>query len=258
MRVKIALIICTVLLFGVGCNTVSDSRPRSFSDNNDHMTPEKVSFNTEDGVTIVADYYQAEGQGPSALLLHMMPATKESWREFAAALLERGFSRVLAIDLRGHGESRKKGDEMLDYQEFEDEDHQQKMLDVRASVEWLDEHGVEEQELAVVGASIGANLAIAYGAENYSIPAVVALSPGLNYRGVTTVDKMGEYQGRNLYIAASKEDEHSYVTVNRLKEQNPDVKANTLEDAGHGTTMFEEKPEFMQEVLEWSAENTRK
>lgn len=214
--------------------------------------PEKVNFDTEDGVTIVADYYEGASGGPSALLLHMMPAVKESWNGFAAALVDAGYSHVLAIDLRGHGESVSGGDGRLDYKAFEDADHQAKIRDVEAAVKWLEGRGAEKGRLAVVGASIGANLAIAYGADHPEVPAVVALSPGFDYRGVTTPDKVERYaEGQGLYLVASEEDELSFGTDRQLGGIKKDAAVKELKGAGHGTTMLENEPGLTEEIIEW-------
>jgi pimeloyl-ACP methyl ester carboxylesterase len=219
---------------------------------------EKVSFRTSDGVTIVADYHERDGDGPSALLLHMMPAVKESWAQFAGQLLDAGFSRVLAIDLRGHGESRESDSGELDYKLFEDEDHQAKTDDVEAAVAWLEERGAEKTRLAVIGASIGANLAIVYGGEHNEIPAVVALSPGLDYRGVTTPDKVKMYSpAQGLYIVASEEDELSFRTNRELAALKEDSALRELSGVGHGTTMLENEPGLSGEIIDWLKEQVR-
>jgi pimeloyl-ACP methyl ester carboxylesterase len=222
------------------------------------MEMRKVNFDTSDGVTIFADFYTAkEPGGPSALLLHMMPATKESWRKFAMELIDRGFANVLAIDLRGHGESIQQGEKKLDYIDFEDTQHQLKMRDVEAAVAWLEGLGIGKDRLLVAGASIGANLSIVYGSEHQEIPAVVALSPGLNYRGVTTLDKMPGYDGRELYLAASEEDGHSFETNKQLHAAASSSTLKELSNAGHGTTMFEKADGFMSEVVEWVVERVK-
>src|SRR5207245_1856203 len=96
------------------------------------------------------------------LLLHMMPAVKESWQELAKALNEAGLS-ALAIDFRGHGESVSKSDgTRLNYKDFADEQQQAKILDVRGAMEWLRARGAQDSQIAVIGASIGANLALQY------------------------------------------------------------------------------------------------
>jgi len=251
LKITLTLALVAFLFVGAGCQKQQAIPEQQASKTTIPMSVEKVSFVTQDGVTIVADYYSGAEGGPAALLVHMMPATKESWRQFAAELIGRGFSSVLAIDLRGHGGSRMQGEQKLDYRDFEDEQHQAKIKDMEAAMQWLEERGATKDRLALVGASIGANLSIAYGAANAEIPTVVALSPGLNYRGVTTLDKMGQYAGRELYLAASAEDGHSFETDRQLYEVNPDATLKELENAGHGTTMFEKSPGFMAEVVDW-------
>ncbi|NOY35680.1 MAG: alpha/beta fold hydrolase, partial [bacterium] len=81
---------------------------------------EQIKLKTDDGVEIAGDYYPASPTGaPAVVLTHMMPSTKESWREFAAGLNKAGF-QCLAIDLRGHGESEGGPD---GFREFSDEQH---------------------------------------------------------------------------------------------------------------------------------------
>ncbi len=215
---------------------------------------EKISFQTSDGVTIVGAYSSGTPGGPSALLLHMMPATKESWEPFTTKLIAAGFSHVLAIDLRGHGESRKgSSGEHLDYELFEDADHMKKIHDVEGAADWMKTtHGVGSAHLAVIGASIGANLSIAYAAADNEIPATAALSPGLDYRGVTTGDAVTRMlDSQALYLAASREDELSFGTDRKLATFKPDAVVMEFDGAGHGTTMFEREPAFMDTLIEW-------
>ena len=58
---------------------------------------EKIELITEDGVKIKGIWQKVEGE-KAVLLLHMMPATKESWQNFSELLVENNFSS-LAIDL---------------------------------------------------------------------------------------------------------------------------------------------------------------
>jgi pimeloyl-ACP methyl ester carboxylesterase len=222
--------------------------------------PEKLTLKTQDGIDIAALYWPAEGRAERlALLLHMMPSTKESWLEFAPLLVERGFA-ALAIDLRGHGESKNPDDPTFDYRLFEDRDHMAKRLDVEAAADWLiAKAGLGRERMAVVGASIGANLAIQFEAEHPEVPAAVALSPGWDYHGVTTpdkVEKMGPEQA--LMVVASEEDERSYLTDRDLKEIRPDMAVKEFQGLGHGTTIFVNRPEFMTEVADWLSEKVPK
>ncbi len=212
---------------------------------------------TKDGVRIAGLFYSGCVGGPAALLLHMMPATKESWDRFARRLAKSGFA-VLAIDLRGHGESRQAGDgRRLDYKLFEDRDHQDKIKDVEAAAAWLAERQAPLKRLVVVGASIGANLAIAYAAAHPGVAATAALSPGLDYRGVTTPDKVRKMApGQPLFLAASSEDELSFKTDRELAQLKPDAVVREYGGAGHGTSMFDARPELMEELAAWLEEKT--
>ena len=214
----------------------------------------KITLITKDNIKIVGDFYSADSDNaPAVILLHMMPATKESWRDFASILVERGF-QVLAIDERGHGESMENG--TLNFREFSSEQQQAKMLDVMAAREFFIEKGVSVSDIFVGGASIGANLSIQYLAENSECRAVFALSPGYNYYGIQTVPLM-ESTGteQNVFLVASKDDPNvpdSYKTVEELEKTGKAAKTVKIFDTGgHGTDIFKEHPEFMRELVDW-------
>jgi len=219
------------------------------------LAVQEITIETPDGVRLAGTYAAGPAGGPAALLLHMMPAAKESWSEFAAVLARRGFA-TLAIDLRGHGRStRGTGGRTLDYRLFTEREHQAKTIDVEAAAAWLErEHGFGKSRLAAVGASIGANLAIAFAAAHPEIPAAAALSPGLDYRGVTTPDKVRNFgPAQGLFLAASEEDELSFRTGRELVRLKPDAVLKEYRGAGHGTAMFEAQPELMTELADWLA-----
>jgi pimeloyl-ACP methyl ester carboxylesterase len=217
----------------------------------------RVTFLTDDGVRLVGDFCRGRGDGPTALLLHMMPATKESWSGLGQLLVGSGFS-VLAIDLRGHGESVEgPAGRRLDYRTFTDAEHQSKILDVATAVRWLGtERGEAVSPPVIVGASIGANLAIAYAGDHHEIPAVAALSPGLDYRGITTADRVRQFApGQSLFLVASEEDERSFPAVRELARLKPDARLKEYRGAGHGTKMFDSEPALMTELAAWLNEH---
>ncbi len=218
----------------------------------------RVEITTDDGVVIVGEHREGPSGGPAVLLLHMMPATKESWEPLADALAGRGFS-TLAIDLRGHGESvRGAGKRKLDYRDFSDEEHRAKMKDVEAAMRWLEGRGIDPSRIGLAGASIGANLSIAYAGGHGAVPAVVALSPGLDYRGVATEAAAAAMpRERKLLLAASEEDEYAFSSVHALARAKADAELQELKGAGHGTTMLEREPGFFAYVVEWISNNVR-
>lgn len=208
---------------------------------------ELVTFTTEDRIEIVGDFYASPGDR-FAILLHMMPATKESWRAFADELVEKGYS-CLAIDMRGHGESNMSGS--LHYRTFSDTQHQAKMLDVRAAFAWLAGKGADATNTIMVGASIGANLAINFAVEQ-GIPLAIALSPGLNYHGVTTTAAVRALkQGQEVLLVASDDDPESAEGCAILHSMNPTRAQLMLRSGvGHGTRMFDQDPDLMNELIE--------
>lgn len=223
---------------------------------------ERITFMTDDGVTVVGDYQSGNGEGPhagkAALFLHMMPATRASWQMLTDRLAADGFA-TLAIDMRGHGESISgPNGTTLDRNAFTDAQHQAKALDVEAAVRWLMEKGFTPTKIGLVGASIGANLAIAYAGAHEGIPAVVALSPGLDYHGVLTEAAAANMpRAQKLLLAASAEDEYSLQSVRRLAQVKEDAEVQEQADGGHGTKMLELTPGFLDYVVVWIENNVR-
>src|SRR5689334_10469013 len=129
-----------------------------------------VSFMTSDGVTIVGNMWQSTstvGEKPAVLLLHMMPATKDSWSVLAEQLHTQEFT-VLAIDFRGHGESIKSAAGNLNYHNFSDTDHQGYLLDCEAALEFF-KSSSQVSAFIIIGASVGANTAIVVGSEKRGV-----------------------------------------------------------------------------------------
>lgn len=213
---------------------------------------EKVGFTTDDGVRIYADYYANDSGAPSVILLHMYSRTRADWREFALFLQSRGYS-VLALDMRGHGES---GGGT--YSAFGMQEWLGVLNDVSAGKEFLRSRGADTTRLSVIGASIGANLALRYAAQDGEVKTVVLLSPGLDYRGVTTEDAMVDYGARPLLIVASEDDKYSAQTARRLDSlAQGEHKLIIYPAADHGTRMFGREPGLAQEIAGWLDEHSK-
>lgn len=214
----------------------------------------RTELTTEDNIKIAGNYFSGpKDDSPAVILLHMMPATKESWNEFAALLAVKGF-QVLAIDERGHGESRQGG--KLNYEEFTNEQQQEKIKDVNAARDFFRNKDIQLKNIFVGGASIGANLTIQYLAENFEARAGFAISPGYNYKGIITTDLIGNmHGGQALFLAAAKDDPSvpsSWETVEELYKMAPGEKeARVFHNGGHGTYIFKEHPELMEELADW-------
>lgn len=219
------------------------------------QNPTIVQFQTVDDVTIVADWYPVVPPRWGALLLHMMPADRTSWAAFASLLREHAMAS-LAIDLRGHGASVVQGATRLSYETFTDTEHQASANDLAASVAWLGSQGVASERTFLVGASIGANLALQYLVDHPHIPAACLLSPGENYHGIAAsplVDRLAPHQ--RLLLIAGRDDAESAAAVEELDRRTRGRhKKIMLAAVGHGTTMLTEEQPLMGHILQWMEE----
>ena len=211
-----------------------------------------INFQTKDGVKITGDFLDAQSK-KSVILLHILPGNRQDWDEFAQILQKNSYN-ALAIDERGHGDSEAWPGEMGSWQEFVQADYDKMIYDVEASADWL-KNKIPETELAVMGGSIGANLSLLYGAKTQP-KIVVALSPGLNYKGIKTEIASRNFR-KNLLLVASKDDNYPFESSQRLFEISSAVKKEFIkyEDAGHGTRMFVSEPELKQRILDFLANN---
>lgn len=142
---KIAVLIVFVILAVIFINSRKSNKSDMF-------------LKTIDNKKIAANLYKVENPKGWLILIHMMPAAKESWKKFAEEMRESGYES-LAIDLRGHGESEGGPD---GYQKFSDEEHQNGIYDLEAAWEFLKSAGAKPEKTALIGASIGANLALEF------------------------------------------------------------------------------------------------
>lgn len=207
---------------------------------------ERITFQTEDDVEIVGNYW--EGNEEAVLLLHMMPSTKESWNTFAEKLHDEGFT-VLAIDLRGHGESTNNG--VLNYKVFTDSEHQDSIADVEAAVTYLQEYGAKNISLA--GASIGANLALWYQAEHPEVKKTILLSPGTNYRGILTEPfAQALTENQEVYFVAASGDGEAEAMAKQIQSYvSGSTHIKIYESSAHGTDLFKEDDTLMDTLMVW-------
>ena len=183
---------------------------------------------------------------PGVILLHMLGSDRQLWEEngFAATLAENGYA-ALAVDLRGHGATGGSINWELVPGDLRRVWHYFTALEA-----------VDAQRSAVIGASIGANMALISAAEEPAIRTAILLSPGLDYRGVTTEGPLATYDERPLLIVASEEDVYaanSSRTLSGLAQGETQLEMYT--GAGHGTRMFHAQPELASLILNWLAQN---
>lgn len=199
---------------------------------------------TKEKVKIAYDWYPVPRATGYLVLVHMMPATKESWKKFAEQAQKEGFASI-AIDLRGHGQSQSGPN---GYEAFSDEEHQQSMKDIEAAVEFLQSQGAAPEKITLIGASIGANLCAWYLAEHPEMRSAVLLSAGESYRGINLEKILSKLRsGQRILLFASEDDirqTNSNAAVNKkLAELIPagvDKKLVIFPAGGHGTAYLDQ------------------
>ncbi len=203
---------------------------------------ESISLKTQDNFRLVADFYKAENfNGSSLILAHQFQRNRSDWKDLAGLLNDLGFN-VIAVDLRGHGESDGK------LAEFFDDDYRRMVFDIKTAVDFV-KSKQPRTKIGLLGASIGANTVI-NAAVQYGADAVVALSPGLDYHGI--IPEMGDYAGPLLMVATTG-DQYSEQSAQKLikKSQSKDKQLLELAGNAHGIFMFEMSPSLSQKIVDW-------
>lgn len=180
----------------------------------------------------------ARANAPAVLLLHMYAGDSTDWDPLATRLRNAGIAS-LAIDLRGHGATAGAEDWELARQ------------DVVAAHRWLaGQDSLDPSRIAVLGASIGANLSLWLGAQQPDIAALLLLSPGFEYFRLPITGLIEAYGDRPIFLAASDHDSYSADTVRALAQSaTGPVELVVYPAAGHGTDMLVAEPELTEEIL---------
>lgn len=239
MNLRFLILLFSVLIIFTAC--------ASQNTNNKKLKPAE-SLITSDEINLAYKYYSPDKiNSPAIILLHMLGKDKSDWVDFARKLQKEGFA-VIAIDFRGHGDSDG------NWQKFEEKDFNDFILDVEAAKEFLSRQPkVNINSLSIVGASIGANMAVKYSLQN-ELKTIVLLSPGLNYRGVN-IEKDISSLKIPIFLSASEEDKYSSESSKKIHELlKTTSEFNLLSNAGHGNNMFV-VPELSDKIIKWLKKN---
>ncbi|MCI0396603.1 MAG: alpha/beta fold hydrolase [Chloroflexi bacterium] len=163
----VPIFILANVVMGVLFLTVPVNRPICCQTPADYqLAYEDVVLETEDGVRL-AGWYIPSQNGAAVILLHGYGGNRLALLNLADMLAAHGFG-ILLYDLRGHGES------ISDFRSIGWQDVQ----DVSAALAYLREReDLVAGRVAVMGFSIGAQVAIQAGARATDIQAVIADGP---------------------------------------------------------------------------------
>ena len=216
---------------------------------------DRVTIPTLDGVTLVATYVPGPtGSGRAVVFLHQLSSNRGEWAPFVDAL--RGEYHLLAVDMRGHGESTTSERGELDWQQFGQADWEAVTGDLAAATQFLSGKGVALAGTVIVGSSIGSSAAIRFAGEHPDLGGLVLLSPGLKYRGVETVPAARRYGKPKLVIYSSDAEdaarglEQAWKQAENLPQPQP-VTMRQVAGQAHGVKMVADDPSIVEAVVEF-------
>lgn len=216
-----------------------------------------VSIPGEGGLLQNGLYMAGKEKGNLVIFLHMDGRSLEDWRTFGERLNRSGF-HVLLLDLRGHGGSTKlTGGKTLTYEQLEPAQYELMIKDVAAAVTFMRTRAnINPDMVALVGASVGANLAARVAADDPRIANLVLLSPGLEYKGIAIEDAVQRYAERPMFLAVSREDNFSAKSSLVLDSVARGKKAlRVYTGAGHGTRMLAKESSLEPQITNWLGGN---
>ena len=116
---------------------------------------------------------------PAVLLLHGYGENRVVWANLETRLLTDGWA-VMSIDLRGHGLSKTRNREPIEPQLDWRLDSRQFPLDVGPALDWLkSQPRLDSDRFVVMGADVGASLALIAGGRFSEVQTVVAIDPDM-------------------------------------------------------------------------------
>lgn len=174
-----------------------------------------VTLDTSDGWALSAVYKAPKEQTRTVILLHDLGKDKTAFSKVASSLGRAGFG-YLALDLRGHGQSVNQGEYSSFAREGLDNEFNKMPRDVDAAVSYLQKKGVEPQNMVLLGAGLGANVAAKSVTLTPDIGSLALITPTANTRDVLTIPAMRLYKG-NVLIAASADDKKTFLEASVIR-----------------------------------------
>lgn len=218
----------------------------------------EVSFRSADGVLVHGGLHMPPNDGPpndgprgdrpvaAVLLVHGGRQDRSEWAPLLPELHARGWA-TLAIDLRGHGQT---GGEIADWGAFFN-DPDGVPHDVEAAMGYLAEQaGVDPKRIAVVGSSVGANLACV-AVEKWSARGAVFFSGKTEAARNLAGGELNKLHS-TLYIAAAGEQGGARAGwANELAAMSTGAsRARIVRGSStHGAALLAEERELVPEVI---------
>jgi len=218
------------------------------------VEPDSVTLVASDGVKIAGYWFDClDDDAPAILLLHNRGSDHFGWRSLWPPLQRMGY-HVLAIDFRGHGESRKLAPDKYEMVVQQDPAvYHEMLLDCAAALHFLEhDKKVPTNRIVIVGGEMGCTLGFALMAQEPRLAAMVAIGPGLVEFGFQTRKLIEKYGTRPLLVVTTKDDldRGPQATVDALRGKAP-VQLEVWPGTQVRGTQMLGRGEVERVVLEW-------
>ena len=242
MSGRCLLFLLPVLALAIGCGADAPTDAGS-SAAPDLILAERVHFTTADTFLIGATWYRPNRQAgprPAVILLHMFNGDRTEWLtlmpDFIPRLVGNGYL-VLAIDMRGHGESNTRNGRLRQLHALNLVEINNMPLDVEAALAWLrSRSNVDPERIAVIGADIGANVAFISAGLYDGIKTTVTLSPFLRTgQELLSTDTIPDFHPRSVLFLASFGDGYAFTSAEAMARKTRDpVRVEAYQGSAHG------------------------
>ena len=218
--------------------------------------PRLIHIESSDGLSLsaIADIPTDRNMRmPAVIFLHQGGSSKEEWTGLPLFQdVTKAGMVAFALDIRGHGES---GGEADFTTLFDDPD--QAPRDLMAAMNWLAQSNtVNMDRVAIVGASIGANLAVAAaGTDRFDVRTIVAISAKTSavHNLAGGVEKINHLRSVFMIASELEQDGKRALWAEEIFDaaENPRHIEIVSGSKGHGVSIFSDDPALQNKILSW-------
>lgn len=224
-----------------------------------------MTFTTPDHATLSGSWITANlaaadvaeaVKRPAVILVHDFGLDRRDWGIFIPALVQHGVS-VLAIDLRGHGQSIQAGTRQSGEYSFGTSSTflSTGLLDIQGAVQWLKKRAdVNAKAMSLIGVGAGGDVAYVAARQlgRRQIKSTVVISPSL--AAVTEGEFLSDSPARAVLFCVTSGDANGSAMMAAESLSNftdSPKKVVVYTSNAHGLSMFYKHPEIGPEILGW-------
>ena len=246
-------------LLTAGCKKELQNDIKNVNQEKAEVKKERIEMFTEDNLKIVGNYFYVAGKEkirqPLIVLIHQFRSDKEQWsKDFIDSLIAKKY-KVMAFDIRSHGESDKAKVELDDLLTNPD----QTPKDVNAVLKWAyNNEGVDTTKIGFAGTSIGGALGF-YGRIKGGKSVVLVSTGKMTFEPLTGYDERRMSMARPLlrvtnalFISGEKDGNHALDSKNIYDNFLSDPRELKFYDSDrHGKELIKQYPEIYTLIINW-------